>query len=211
MIESIEDDCRNRGPADTTILLLGDLVDRGPDSKGVVDRAMRWDESFAQLGCILGNHEASLLSVLSGETKWLGSWLGYGGRETLLSYGVAPETVSADEDEIVEATRDSVPDDHREWLESLPLFERRGDYVFAHAGIRPGVPIDEQEARDLLWIRGEFLESRADHGAVIVHGHSITSDVDERANRIGIDTGAYFSDKLTALGLESGDRWFLQT
>ncbi|NNC73604.1 MAG: serine/threonine protein phosphatase [Sphingomonadaceae bacterium] len=212
LIDRIEADNAERGVAKVTVLLLGDLIDRGPDSHGVVERAIHWDADFATLECLLGNHEASMLAVLDGQMRWFGSWLGYGGYDTLLSYGVGSDILaSGEEDEIVAAAQDAVPQAHRDWLEKCPFSVSRGDYIFVHAGIRPGVPLGKQEAKDLLWIRGEFLTTKADHGAMIVHGHSITPEVEEKSNRIGIDTGAYFSEKLTALGLEAGERWFLQT
>lgn len=212
LVGMIEDDNAQRGAAKVTVLLLGDLIDRGPDSRRVVERAMGWDEKFADLQCLLGNHEASMLAVLDGQTRWFGSWLGYGGYETLQSYGVgAGILANGDEEAIIAAAGQAVPQSHRDWLENCPHSLRNGDYVFVHAGIRPGIAIDDQQTKDLLWIRGEFLDSSADHGAMIVHGHSITPDVDEKPNRIGIDTGAYFSEKLTALGVEDGVRWFLQT
>ena len=212
LIEKIEADNAERGSASTRIILLGDLIDRGPDSAGVVEYARRWNADFAEIEALLGNHEASLLAVLEGETRWLESWLGYGGRETLLSYGMPGDLLwRGSMAEIAEGVRAYVPDAHRLWLEDRPLSLRRGGYLFAHAGIRPGRKLDDQEAKDLLWIRSEFLDSDADHGAIVVHGHSITPQPEDRHNRIGIDTGAYFSNTLTALGLEGGERWFIQS
>lgn len=178
----------------------------------MVERALGWDEEWAPLECLLGNHEASLAAVLEGERRWVDSWLTYGGVETLRSYGVDLALIAGgDPDKIAEAARRAVPDSHREWLADRPLHIARGDYLFVHAGIAPGVPIEEQDARDLLWIREEFLDSRADHGAMVIHGHSIREQIDERHNRIGIDTGAYATGRLTAVGLEAKDRWFLQS
>ncbi len=212
LTEQIASDNAPRGRANVTVILLGDLIDRGPDSARVVERAIGWREEFASLQVLLGNHEASLVSVLNGDTGWLASWLTYGGRETLTSYGVAPGLLRVgSEDEIVAATREKVPAAHREWLETLPLSIEKGGYWFVHAGIQPGKPLAEQEAEDLLWIREKFLNSRTDHGAVVVHGHSIADEIEERPNRIGMDTGAFFSDTLSAVGLEGEDRWFLQT
>lgn len=212
LIAKIEADNAERGPAKTQIVLLGDLIDRGAESAGVVEHARCWNADFAEIEALLGNHEASLLAVLEGETRWLESWLGYGGRETLLSYGMPGDLLwRGSMPEIAEAVQTYVPDAHKAWLTDRPLSLRRGGYLFAHAGIRPGRKLDDQEPKDLLWIRSEFLDSEADHGAVIVHGHSISPQPEDRHNRIGIDTGAYFSDTLTALGLESGERWFIQS
>jgi len=212
LLAKIEADNAKRSNASTTIILLGDLIDRGSDSAKVVDHARCWDGSFADMVVLLGNHEASLLAVLEGKTDWMESWLGYGGRETLISYGVSPELLAlGDITEIAEAARSHVPDGHRDWFKDRPLFLQRGDFVFAHAGIRPGIAIADQKVKDLLWIRSEFLDSEEDHGAIIVHGHSISPQPEDRHNRIGIDTGAYFSDTLTALGLEGSARWFIQS
>ncbi|QLC25481.1 serine/threonine protein phosphatase [Parasphingopyxis algicola] len=212
LLGKIEADDAEGRAADTTIILLGDLIDRGPESAAVVEHALSWSAGFADMEVLLGNHEASMLAVLAGETRWLDSWLGYGGRETLASYGVPSDLLdmgaSAD---IARAVQSHIPDSHAQWLKDRPLSLRRGDYLFAHAGIRPGRALAAQEARDLLWIRSEFLDSEDDHGAVVVHGHSITPQPEERHNRIGIDTGAYFSDTLTALCLEGGERRFIQS
>ena len=212
LLETIETDNASRGEARTTIILLGDLIDRGPDSARVVDHARCWTGDFADMDVLLGNHEASMLAILEGNTEWMDSWLGYGGRETLVSYGVSPDLLTlGSRAEIVEAAQAHVPDNHREWLRGCPTLLQRGDYVFAHAGIRPGLSIADQKTKDLLWIRSEFLDSDEDHGAIVVHGHSISPQPEERPNRIGIDTGAYFSNTLTALGLEGSARWFIQS
>lgn len=212
LLDRIEADNARRARARVTVILLGDLIDRGPESAAVIEHARTWPPGFADIEVLLGNHEASLVAVLEGETRWLDSWLGYGGRETLASYGIASDRLTAETPEaIAKIARSSVPESHRQWLRDRPLSLRRGDYLFTHAGIRPGRALDDQEAKDLLWIRSEFLDSEADHGAVVVHGHSIAPQPEERHNRIGIDTGAYFSDTLTALGLEGGARWFIQS
>lgn len=154
LLAKIEADNANRNNASTTILLLGDLIDRGPDSAAVVEYARCWSGEFADMDVLLGNHEASLLAVLRGKTDWMESWLGYGGRETLISYGVSPELLAlGDVTEIAEAARSHVPGSHRDWLKDRPTFLQHGDYVFAHAGIRPGIAIADQKVKDLLWIR----------------------------------------------------------
>lgn len=173
---------------------------------------MGWQERCAALEVLLGNHEASMLAALSGEPRWLDAWLGFGGRETLISYGVPAGLLDiGTPGEIAEAMLHHIPDAHRRWLDGLPLSLSSGDYFFAHAGVRPGVALDAQDPEDLLWIRGDFLSSRADLGAVVIHGHSVRPQVEEKPNRIGIDTGAYATGKLTAIGLEGTERWFLQT
>lgn len=212
LLDRIHADDVARGPAATQIILLGDLIDRGPESAGVVRRAMAGDARFAGFATVRGNHEASLLSVLSGDLGWLTSWLAYGGRAALASWGVSPRLLDGDDGEaIAAAARSAVPADERMWLAALPAMRRIGGYAFVHAGVRPGVALDDQAEDDLLWIREAFLDDDSDHGAVIVHGHTISRDPQLRANRIGIDTGAYLSGMLTAVGLEGSARWFLAT
>jgi serine/threonine protein phosphatase 1 len=159
-----------------------------------------------------GNHEEILLEVLDGNRSSLESWLRFGGEETLLSWGVSRETIqNGTIDDVVEAIRSAITPTERAWLGRMRSHVRIGSYYFVHAGIRPGVSFDKQCDDDRLWIREEFLESRKKHGAIIVHGHSIHETVEERSNRIGLDTGAYATGKLTAVGLEGDSRWFLST
>ena len=130
---------------------------------------------------------------------------------TLASYGIPLPAEPYDEEAVAVALRAAVPRPIRHWLAGLPLTARSGDYFFCHAGVRPGVPLKRQSAQDLLWIRREFLSDDSDHGAVVVHGHSIASDVEWRDNRIGIDTGAYRTGRLTALYLEGTEREIIAT
>jgi serine/threonine protein phosphatase 1 len=212
LLDRIHDDDASRRSAETHVVLLGDLIDRGPYSAGVVRRIMAGDDRFASLRALKGNHEASLLSVLEGETRWLQSWLDYGGRASLRSWGVDDAILrSEDEAAIVDAAIAAVPPDEQAWLADLPTCHQAGDYLLVHAGVRPGVPIEAQSDQDMLWIRGEFLNDRSDHGVVVVHGHTISRTPETRHNRIGIDTGAYLSGTLTALGIDGSERWFLDT
>lgn len=212
LLAMIAQDDRARGPvARTRLILLGDLVDRGPDSAGVVERC-RMLASRGDTDLIIGNHEEILLTAGEGDRQVLALFNRVGGRETLLSYGADPDEYDqASLAEVGDMLRRLVPEDHRSFLAAGADQIAIGDYLFVHAGIRPGVPFAEQRASDLRWIRQPFLESRRDHGAVIVHGHTITEEIDEQSNRIGIDTGAYATGRLTAIGLEGEDRWFLQT
>ncbi len=212
LFEQIRTDDAARAPADTEGILLGDLIDRGPDSAGVVRWAMEADRGFARVSALKGNHEASLLSVLDDRLEWLDNWLNYGGVETLESWGLARQLIRrADGAELAAAARAIIPQEERAWLAALPTTRQIGDYLFVHAGVRPGVAIDKQVEQDLIWIRHEFLDSAADHGAFVVHGHTISEDVVVRGNRVGIDTGAYRSGRLTVLGVEGSERWFLST
>jgi len=212
LIDRIMADHAARPPAPLEIILLGDLVDRGPDSCGVIARAIRLAGEVDQLRCLLGNHEEVFLQAVTGEPKALRFFLKIGGRETLASYGIAgQEFVEADFEELARLIAERVPASHVDFLKGCEDLIEVGDYVFVHAGIRPGVALDEQKPADLRWIREPFLNHRSSHGKIIVHGHSITEDVDERPNRIGIDTGAFASGRLTAVALEGATRRYLQT
>jgi serine/threonine protein phosphatase 1 len=213
LLLQIEADNSARGPAATQIIFLGDLVDRGPDSSGVIETAMALRAAGRKVRFLLGNHEEVFLKACrTGDHKTLRFFLRIGGDATLQSYPITrAEYVTLDIEALAERLTTLVPEAHLAFLES---FEDRiviGDYAFVHAGIRPGVPISDQKRSDLRWIREEFTEHRGDLEKVVVFGHTIYGEVEERGSRIGIDTGAYASGKLTALGLEGGERWYLQT
>lgn len=211
LLLAIDADERTRAPAATTIVFLGDLVDRGLDSRGVVERVRQVSRARRSVR-IMGNHEEILIRTWEGERRAAGLLHRVGGRETLMSYGVTTSEYDAcDLEELSALVAAHVPAEDIVFLRSFVDQWQCGDYLFVHAGVRPGVPIDAQSASDMRWIRREFLEDPRDHGCMVVHGHSITEDVDERPNRIGIDTGAFASGKLTALGIEGTDRWTIQT
>jgi serine/threonine protein phosphatase 1 len=210
LVALIEADDAARARAKTTIVLLGDLIDRGPESAGVLDAAMAL-KARRPLRIIAGNHEEMLLGGFE-RREVLRAFITYGGRETLLSYGLDPETYNeASLDELQAMLPSLVPERHLAFIHEMENHVQIGDYLLVHAGIRPGVDLELQRLSDLRWIRGEFLDDKRDHGVVVIHGHTIVDEVDERSNRIGIDTGAYASGVLTAIGLEGTDRWFLST
>lgn len=212
LIGMIRSDDARRPRAETEVILLGDLIDRGPDSAGVLARAMTGSVGFAPLHTLMGNHEEQMIDCVLGDGQMLDAWLFYGGRETLRSFGVPEWVINSDDPAMVmRGAATAIPRDLVRWVRALPVSRRIGDYLFVHAGVRPGVPLDQQDPLDLRWIRREFLESAADHGAVVVHGHSIRPEVQLHPNRIGIDTGAYASGRLTALGLQGSDHWILHT
>jgi serine/threonine protein phosphatase 1 len=212
LLDRIEADSRARGPADTHVVMLGDLIDRGAQSRDVIDLLLYRRPAFAQFHFIMGNHEEMLLRLADEPGgRGLEHFLRAGGRETFESYG-APQHVLDLPDYYPDDTLVSyIPSDHLAFLRAAHHGIQFGDYLFVHAGIRPGVPIDEQTPGDLRWIRGEFLNSDQDHGVTVVHGHTIVREPEVRPNRIGIDTGAYASGILTALGLEGTSRWWLAT
>lgn len=196
------------------IILLGDLIDRGPHSAQVVE-SVAWLLRFHpfEVRLLMGNHERAMLTFIE-QPENAAEWLSFGGDATLLSYGVEPPPPGAPVATLI-AARDALlqrmPATHLHCLQqALPMLEL-GDYAFVHAGIRPGKAITEQEEADTLWIGAEFTASTERFGKIIVHGHSITDDADLAGNRIGIDTGAYRSGLLTALRIEDGGMQLLQT
>lgn len=211
LLEMIDADDARRGPAATELIFLGDLVDRGPDSAGVVERLMAL-RGTRPVRYLKGNHEEVFLRAMAGDLKALRFLIRIGGRETLLSYGISErEYRDLDFEELMALARRKVPIAHLEFLAAFEKWIAVGDYLFVHAGLRPGVAVEDQTASDLCWIREDFLDHRDSFGKMVVHGHSITDDIDERPNRIGIDTGAFASGRLTAIGLEEDDRWYLST
>ncbi len=215
MLTLIERDVSvNPTDAITKCIFLGDYVDRGPSSADVVERLIQVRGHSPHIICLMGNHEETMSMVLQGsvDSKIIENWLGYGGRETLASYGVPSRILYSDDiDEIADATRASVPKTHAEFFASLDLNVGFGDYFFVHAGIHPARALHEQRTNDFMWIREPFLSHDAPLEKMIVHGHSISRSVEERAHRIGIDTGAYATGKLTAVVLEGNSRRFIET
>jgi len=209
LIGAIERDDRQASVAETTIVLLGDLVDRGPDSAGVVARARAW-QAERKVRLLAGNHEEMFLHSLE-DVGVLRHFLRHGGRETALSYGIPREEYDRATMEGVQALLvAAVPTEDRRFLSMAKNYVIAGDYLFVHAGIAPHVPLEEQEEHHLRWIREPFLDHAEPHDHFVVHGHTITETIDERLNRIGIDTGAYRSGCLTALVLEGTSRRAIQ-
>jgi serine/threonine protein phosphatase 1 len=213
LLRQIDADDAARGPADTTIIFLGDLMDRGDDSAGVIETAMALRASGKKVRFLMGNHEEVFVRACrKNDPKITRFFLRIGGEATVLSYPITRmEYMTLDMEQLSERLMTLVPPEHLGFIESFEDQIVIGDYAFVHAGIKPGVPLSEQKVSDLRWIREEFVEQRGDLEKVVVYGHTIYDDIEERGSRIGIDTGAYDSGKLTALGLEVGERWYLQT
>ena len=208
----IEADNDSRGQAQVILVFLGDQIDRGPSSAQVIERARTYDRPGLRKVFITGNHEEVLLRLLRGQSQFIRDWLKFGGAECARSYGISSTALKrTDPDRAVEVLRGKVPKHDQEFLESFVDTFRIGSYLFVHAGVRPGVPLPEQKQSDLRWIRHPFLNHEDDHGFIVVHGHTIADQIDVRGNRIGLDTGAYRTGVLTAMGLEGEERWFLQT
>ena len=212
LLDRIEADNQSRSPAKVTIVFLGDLVDRGPQSAQVIERLRQYRPPFAKTLFVMGNHEEVLLRIVRGDTGVVADWLRFGGAECVRSYGIDPADLqSCSPADVPRMLREAIPEEHLQFLSSFVDTASFGRYLFVHAGIRPGVSLSRQLPQDLRWIRLPFLEDERDHGRIVVHGHTISEFVDVRANRIGIDTGAYRTGVLTALGVEAEERWFLQT
>lgn len=212
LLMRIEADRRKHCDLEVVLILLGDLVDRGPDSDKVVERALALHDRFDRVHHLIGNHEECMLAALDGDAHALRYFIRIGGDATVRSYVRNDQIYDASSfEELVDIFRAAVPQTHVDFLKRGEDLIQYGDYVFVHAGVRDTVPLHRQATPDLRWIRGEFLNSKADYGAIIVHGHSISPEVEERANRIGIDTGAYASGRLTAIGLAGSERWFIDT
>lgn len=196
------------------VVHIGDYIDRGYQSRQTIDYLLDSPLPEFDMVHLLGNHERTLLEFLD-DLDVGPVWLRYGGRETLFSYDIEwdrdLDEVEGSLRRIQDDLRRKLPERHRHFLSGLPLTHEEGDYLFVHAGVRPGVPLDRQTPEDLLWIRDEFLNSTANHGKVVVHGHSISEEPVLRPNRVGIDTGAFATGRLTCLVLEGNQRSFLST
>lgn len=200
-------------PVQPFLVLLGDFVDRGFESRQVLDHLLEHPlEGFARV-LLLGNHDLWLREFLAGAPVGE-SWLQFGGDATLASYGVGLDRTQAEPERLAAARAallERVPDRHRRLLDGLELAFGFGDYFFCHAGVRPGLPLEEQTEADLLWIREPFLSFPGELGKVVVHGHTVSEEPVIRRNRIGIDTGACWTGRLTCLVLEGTEQRFLAT
>lgn len=194
------------------LVFLGDYIDRGPDSARVIDILTHGLPDGYEAIFLKGNHEAMLLEALE-NTKSALFWMQNGGRETIASYAFRKELLDSDSepdtDDPMPVFTQDLPPEHLDFLASLQHSYQCGDYFFAHAGVHPDRPLDQQKDRDLMWIRDRFLFSEKDFGKIIVHGHTPVREVDTADNRIGIDTAAVYGGKLTALMLEGKQRKFL--
>lgn len=208
LLTEVVNDLRMTKPARPVIVMLGDYVDRGIDSRGVLDLLCTLsDQADIETHLIRGNHEERFEAFLS-DPELGPAWCEYGGREALRSYGVAAPAFKTEAEGWVRASAElnaALPDTHRRFLAAQRSSVEIGDYFFSHAGARPGVPLADQSPDDLMWIRQDFLTSKARFEKVVVHGHTPEQEVHSDDRRIGIDTGAYATGVLTGLRLE-GDR-----
>lgn len=208
LVELIAADRRQSGTEDFRLIHLGDYVDRGPDSRGVIDLLIELGQDPRFLA-IAGNHDIGFLEFLARPSR-MGLFANNGGRETALSYGVeidflSEESLRRGHAALVEA----VPPEHVSFLAALPRHLTFGDFFLCHAGIRPGVPLEEQDPDDLIWIREKFLYDPRPHPKVVVHGHTPREEPEIMSNRVNVDTGAWRWGRLTALVVVEGDKRIL--
>jgi serine/threonine protein phosphatase 1 len=214
LLEQIEADASARAEARVcSLVFLGDYVDRGPDSRGVVAELLARRPQTFDTHFLKGNHEALLLDFLE-DARHLDQWLVNGGEATMRSYGVDTDGLErgrARPEMWRRAFAELLPPAHLHFFRNLKLSVSFGDYLLVHAGVRPGVPLAKQSEADLIWIRNPFLDHAGSYGKIVVHGHTPAELPVVRPNRIGIDTGAVFTDRLTALRLQDGSLDFLHT
>ena len=213
LLSLIQKDNASRPQARTRIIILGDVVDRGPDSKTLVNRLIKYTGGSKRFTVLKGNHEQTMLAALSGDLDAAEMWIKFGGDATLMSWGVASELIAEGPIRMIMfSARQHIPHDVRKWLSRLKLYVQSGNVLFVHAGLRSGVPLRKQDPLDLMWIRHESVADATCHPFLVVHGHTIREDGPHvQGNHIGIDTGAYRTGKLTALGFEGGSVWSLAT
>ena len=213
LMSLIRRDNASRPQARTRIIILGDVVDRGPDSKALVDRLVKYSGSSKRFSVLKGNHEQTMLAALSGDLAAAEMWIKFGGDATLISWGVESDLIEkASTPVIMFRARQCIPPDVLQWMRRLRLYIQSGNVLFVHAGLRSGVPLRKQDPQDLMWIRHESIDDTIHHPLLVVHGHTIWEDGPHvQANHIGIDTGAYRTGRLTALGFEGGSVWSLAT
>jgi serine/threonine protein phosphatase 1 len=209
VINAIHRDVEEHGSEALTVT-LGDYIDRGPASRGVLNRLMS-NPFRTPLIALKGNHEELLEAFL--DNPAVGEhWRSLGGAETLHSYGVPVRMLRAENyAEAAARLRAALPAEHLNFLQSLKTSFSHGKYFLCHAGVRPGVPLEHQTEEDLLWIRDEFLKSKMDFGKIVVHGHTPRPEPEVLPNRINIDTGAFATGRLTCGVLEGGCHRFLVT
>lgn len=216
MLGLISRDNQTRPAVPTQIVMIGDYIDRGSDSAAVCQLMVRLAQQ-PHVHCLRGNHEQMLLSILAGDYESVRFWLQNGGDAAALSWGIDPALIDlatvdvSSGGAVVDELRAAIPADVQEWLKSLKTTHVVGDYLFVHAGVRPGVSLQDQKTEDMLWIRRSFLECDQPFSHYVIHGHSQSGSPDARENRAGIDTGAYRSGVLTAIGIFGDERWFIQT
>jgi serine/threonine protein phosphatase 1 len=207
-IAAIHRDVAKHGPGALTVT-LGDHIDRGPDSHGVIERLVT-NPFPTPYVALKGNHEVMLEAFLDDPTLGM-HWRDQGGEETMLSYGVSMQRLTLSYEQAADRLRAAMPTAHVDFLRSLKMSLSYGRYFLCHAGVRPGVPLESQSERDLMWIRDPFLSSTMNFGKIVVHGHTPVPEPEVLSNRINIDTGAVMTGRLTCVVLEPDRQRFLGT
>jgi serine/threonine protein phosphatase 1 len=208
LMARIDADVAQRPAARITEVFIGDYVDRGPDSRGVVARLAGPAPAGRRRVCLTGNHEDAMLGALA-DPALVPRWLDFGGDATVRSYGIDPSAHAHDPEKLQRLLLSALPACHRRFLEDLPACHRIGDTLFVHAGIRPGVALEAQERHDLIWIREPFLDHRGPLGVHVVHGHTPADLPETLPWRTNVDTGAVYGGALTAAVMEGEDLRFL--
>ncbi|HER26477.1 MAG TPA: serine/threonine protein phosphatase [Rhodospirillales bacterium] len=207
LLEKIVAHANGAADRDHHLVYLGDYIDRGADSKRLIETLIAPPPKGFQAHYLMGNHESMMLQFIDGDND-ASMWLNNGGRQTLCAY--CGDEVS-DPELIHRDLLANLPPAHEDFLRSLKISHSSGDYLFVHAGVRPGVALENQSEQDIIWIRGLFLKSNKDFGKFVIHGHSIEPEPQIRKNRIGIDTGAWRTGVLTCLVLDGVEKNFLST
>lgn len=213
LMDLIHEDVENSEESRIVLIFLGDYVDRGFQSKEVIDYLLSDAMDQYETYFLKGNHEAAFETFLS-DSAFGPQWARFGGAETLMSYGIQPPRAKTQTNEweaVCRQLNDVLPNQHRSFLSSLSLYATLGDYVFVHAGLRPGQALENQTEKDILWIREEFLKDEGVFDRVVVHGHTPISAPHHDFRRIGVDTGAYLTGKLSAACLVGNRVSFLST
>lgn len=216
LLADIAEDACQGAAGRLVVVFLGDLIDRGAQSRTVIERVIGGPPPEGPLAqaryvCLRGNHEDILLQFLA-DFSVGPRWFRNGGLESVRSYvGEVDAHLAHDYPRLQKMLYRALPAHHLRFLSSIPTRHEEGDYLFVHAGVRPGIALDRQDPYDLMWIREPFLEAKEQWGKMVVHGHTVAAEPELRANRIGIDTGAYRTGRLTALVLQGGERRFLST
>ena len=211
LLAQIDDDMSTRPAIRPLSIFLGDYIDRGPSSRETIDRLIEHAEANESV-FLKGNHEQIAISCLR-DRGLFERWMRLGGLETLMSYGITPGA-SSDDTQIVRlqaAFHDALPQSHFRFFRDLQSSFACGDYFFAHAGVKPDIPLSRQKESDLLWIRQEFLTSRGDFGKIIIHGHTPAREIEVGPNRVNIDTGAFATGRLTCLVIDESSLSLIDT
>ncbi|KIL99183.1 serine/threonine protein phosphatase [Paramagnetospirillum magnetotacticum MS-1] len=216
LLARVCDDAGESPASRVVVVFLGDLIDRGAQSCAVVERVIDGAPAQGPLAgaryvCLRGNHEDTMLQFLA-DFSVGPRWFRNGGLEAIRSYvGEVDSRLALDYPRLQKMLYRALPTHHLRFLSSIPTWHEEGDYLFVHAGVRPGVPLDRQDPFDLMWIREPFLGATETLGKMVVHGHTVVAEPEMRPHRIGIDTGAYRTGRLTALVLEEDRQRFLST